>query len=76
MDFSMDPVDGKIPPLVLGGETHANAICTRPISKEVKKRREKQEIIQKSFHPPLTQLPNSSCNNHHSHGLYLGTGLC
>jgi hypothetical protein len=30
-----------------GGETHADAICTGPRSKEEKKRREKQENIQK-----------------------------
>jgi len=46
-DLSADLAEGETPPPVTGGKTHANAICTGPRSKEEKKRRDKQENIQK-----------------------------
>jgi len=52
-------------------KTHADAICTGPWSKEEKKRREKQETIQKWSRPPLSQLPNPCSNYHHSRSSYI-----
>ena len=56
-------------------KTRADAISTGPRSKEEKKRREKQESIQKWPRPPLSQLPNPCSNDPHSRSLYLSVGL-
>ena len=51
-NLSADLAHWETPPPVAGGKTRADAICTRPRSKEEKKRREKQENVQWTLKPP------------------------
>jgi len=53
-------------------KTHADAICTRPWSKEEKKRRaERNKKTSKSDPVSISRLPNPCSNDHHSRSSYI-----